>query len=126
MTTENVVPQINGIDLKIAQIDGPNGRFDLAFAGAHKEGDNGFFYRDERGRFFFYAERYSAPSISWNVTHASTEAWSGASFKTSPENEEIFKKNIEFFFKTRRSSDPTKRGDDTSEPTLIKFSWRIV
>jgi len=126
MTTENVVPQINGRDLKLANIDGPNGRFVIAYAGTRKESDDGFFYQDERGRFGFYAALRIEAIKRWDVTSATTGAWSGVPFKTSYENELTFRQNIEFFFKTRRVTDPTRLGDGSYTDTPVTFSWRIV
>jgi hypothetical protein len=119
-------PQVNGRDLKVAEIKGPNGSFHVAFAGSHKERDNGFFYQDTRGRFFFYAFWNTEPTKHWDVAFATKGPWTGGPFKTTPENEVIFKQNIEFFFKTRYVLDPAKPGDGSFAEFPVNFSWGIA
>lgn len=126
MTTDNSIPQVYGKDLQVVEIEGPCGRFKVAAAGARPEGGTGYFYQDERGRFFFYEEFIGSPAVSRNVTRATTGAWSGIAFETTSENEGCLRQNIEFFFKTRVPYDPKRLGDKSTAELPITFSWRIV
>jgi hypothetical protein len=125
MVTERFIPQVNGSDAKIAEIDGPAGQFEVAAISINKDGEHRFFYRDEHAHFYFYAERPIKPVAQWIVTGASDEAGS-APFISTPENEVGFRANIEHFFKTRRSSNPTKFGDESTAQVPVSFSWRIT
>jgi hypothetical protein len=120
------IPQLNGRDLKVAEVEGPGGVFHIAFAGARKDGDRGYFYEDSRGRFFFYAFWIIEPTKHWDVSFATKGPWTGGPFKTTPENEAIFKKNIEYFFKTRRITDPVLPGDGSYAEVPVNFSWGIA
>ena len=91
------IPQLNGRDLKVAEVEGPGGVFHVAFAGARKDGDHGYFYQDSRGRFFFYAFWNTKPNKNWDVSFATQGPWTGGLFITTRENEAVFKQNIEFF-----------------------------
>ena len=126
MMTDNSIPQRNGIELKVAEIEGPNGGFKIAFAGTRPEESFIYFYQDLRARFFFYATMISKPKISWEVTSATLGLGRGVPFMATRENEAIFKQNIEFFFKTRNWIRPKEYGDDSMAAAAIAFSWGIV
>jgi len=123
MMTENAIPEINGKDLKITEIDGPKGRFGVAFVGSDKDGDHRYFYQDERDQFSFYVDFESKPIVRCVVTRATKGS---GPFRTSNDNESCFRQNIEFFFKTRHWLSPWRPGDDSSAVTPVSFSWRIV
>lgn len=126
MTIDNSIPQIHGKDLEVAEIDGPCGRFKVASAGSRLEGGMGFFYQDERARFFFYGEFYNKPAARWDFTRATTGPFGGVAFKTTSQNEDCFRQNIEFFLKTRHWFHPSRPGDASTVGTAVTFSWRIV
>ena len=84
MTPDNSIPQIHGRDLKAAEIDGRCGRFKVAFAGSRPDGGMGYFYEDERARFFFYGEFQNEPPVNWDVGRATTGPWSGIAFVGVP------------------------------------------
>jgi hypothetical protein len=125
MALEKVIPQVSGRDAKIATIDGPAGQFEVAGISLDKDGVHRFFYRDEHAHFYFYAERPIKPITQWIVTGASNEAGS-VPFVSTPENEVTFRVNIKHFFNTRRSSNPTKFGDESTAKVPVSFSWRIT
>ena len=120
------IPQVNGRDLEVAEVEGPNGLFHVALAGSRKEGGSGYFYQDGRGRFFFYAFWIIKPIKRWDVSFATKGPWTGGPFTTTRENEAIFKKNIEFFFKTRSVLDPAQPGDGSFAEFPVNFSWGIA
>jgi hypothetical protein len=124
--TEDTTPKISGISLKLTPLEGPGGRFQIAYAGTRKESDDGYFYQDDRGRFGFYAQLRTTAGASWNVNRATTGAWAGGPFRTSRENEAVFRQNIEFFFKTRHWLDPERQGDASTLGTPVTFSWNVV
>ena len=126
MTNDNEeTPKIYGFTLKLTEIDGPSGPFAIAYAGTRKESDDGYFYRDSRGEFGFYAALQGKLEI-WVVTGATTGAWCGGLFWTTRENEAAFRQNLEFFFKTRHWGDPERPGDASTAATPVTFSWRIA
>jgi hypothetical protein len=62
MTSQGYVADVTslpGPDVKVAAIDGPNGRFWIAFAAVRWGDGDDYFYEDERARFWFWA-KYSA------------------------------------------------------------------
>ena len=122
MTSEITTTQIEDDDPNLVPIDGPDGRFWVAFTGSCREAPLGFFYRDNRARFGFYADM--DPIVkAWNVTRTSTGVWTGPYFKKTADSEAIFRRNIAFFFATRRATDPARMGDGSAGPTI--FSWKI-
>ena len=130
MTSGEYVPHVTsalGRDLQVAAIDGSNGRFWIAFGGTRREEGSDYFYEDERGRFWFWVERdYGQTPPGWEVKNATTQMQGGASFKSIPQNEAIFRSNIEFFFNTRRSSAPWKPREGTTAKVPVSFSWSVV
>ncbi len=126
MNAAKSVPQVNGFDLRVVPLLGPAGEFDIAFAGGRKDGDLGFFYRDSRAQFFFYAEFHITAPQSWNVFRAMTGAWSGVPVRMTAQDAAAVQQNIEFFFKTRLADDPGKAGDDTTAAWPVTFSWKVV
>jgi hypothetical protein len=62
---EPPMTESNSPEFKISTVDGPNGAFGIATAGAQKEGLR-YLYRDEKRSFFFYADIESTPK--WTVT----------------------------------------------------------
>jgi hypothetical protein len=123
---DDAPPKIDGIPLKLTRLEGPGGPFKIGFAGIRKESDSGYFYQDDRGGFGFYAESRDKPATGWDVNYASRGAWSGAPFKTTPENEAVFRQNIEFFFKTRDWLNPEQPGDESTLGVPVTFSWKIA
>jgi hypothetical protein len=119
-------PQINGRDLKVAQLDGPGGPFKIAFAGAHKEGDHAFFYQDARGRFFFYGELTTKPALAWKIFRATLGAWTGTPISVSADDEAVFRENIEFFFRTRSWFIPHQPGDGGTAAAPVTFVWKVI
>lgn len=122
MATKSSTPQIEDDDPGFVPIDGPDGRFWVAFTGSRPEEPLGFFYRDSRARFCFYA-KVDPIAMAWNVSRTSTGMWNGPYFKTTADSEAIFRRNIAFFFATRRATDPARMGDGSAGPTI--FSWKI-
>lgn len=125
METKTITPQVNGRNAKIAEIDGPAGRFNVAALRIDKEGQRLFFYQDERAHFHFYGELRTKPSVEWIVTGASRIEGIGP-FITTSENDAVFRANIEYFLKTRSASDPTRLGDESTASVPINFTWQIV
>lgn len=125
MESRKITPQVNGRNAKIAEIDGPAGRFNVAALRIDKEGQRCFFYQDEHVHFYFYGELRTKPSVEWIVTGASSREGIGP-FTTTPENEAVFRANIEYFLKTRSASDPTRFGDESTVSVPVHFTWRII
>ncbi len=125
MVLEKVIPQVNGRAAKMAEIDGPAGRFNVAIVLISKEGVRHIHYQDEHAHFCFYAELRTKPSVEWIVTGASNEAGS-VPFVSTPENEAVFRVNIEYFLKTRWDSNPTRHADESAALVPVQFTWRIV
>jgi hypothetical protein len=124
MVVEKVIPQIHGgRKAKVVEIDGPAGPFDLAALTIDKDGIREFFYQDEHAHFRFLAELHTKPRTQWIIIGASS---GGPSFTTTAELEGIFRANIEYFLKNRRSTDPAKHGDASTAAVPVTFSWRIV
>jgi hypothetical protein len=123
MTNREQTPQVDGVDLKVSQLDGPSGLFRVAFAGGHKEGDQGFFYQDERARFFFYGELKTKPVLAWTIYRATLGPWSGSPIRAGVEDEAAFRRNIEFFFQTRSWFMPHQPGDAGTAAAPITFVW---
>jgi hypothetical protein len=126
MTTDDTTPKVNGRDLKVVRIDGPNGLFEVAYGGGNSEGEHAFFYRDTHGRFFFYAELFTSPPKHWDVTRATTELRTGSQFKTRSDLEAVFRKNIEYFLGTRDWMSPDERMDASVAQRPVSFLWNIV
>ena len=109
----------NSPEFKISTIDGPNGAFGIATAGAQKEGLR-YLYHDEKRSVFFYADIESTPK--WTVTvpgtsgvHASAAEWNRLAA------------NIEFFFKTRHYRYPDKAVTKGAEAQVVKFeNWGVT
>jgi hypothetical protein len=125
MSSEDTVPKVYGISLELTEIYGPSGPFAVAYAGTSKESADGYFYRDQRGQFGFFAEMRADPE-GWDVNGATTGAWSGGLFVTTRENEAAFRQNIAFFFKTRNWVRPERPGDASTVATPVTFSWSIA
>ena len=123
MATKSSTPQIEDDDPSLVPIDGPDGRFWVAFTGSRREAPFGFLYRDSRARFGFYAQ-VDRNAKAWNVSRTSAGAWTGAYFKTTANNEAIFRRNIAFFFETRNPLRPAQPGDGSAGQTI--FSWDII
>jgi hypothetical protein len=126
MTTDNATPQMQGRDLDVVRIDGPNGPFDIAYAGANSEGEHAFFYRDPRGRFFFYAEFYTKPPRRWDVTRATNGPRSADMLKSTGDNDAVFRENITFFLRTRDWMNPGEPADASVATRPVSFSWKIA
>jgi hypothetical protein len=109
---------INDPSFKIAEIDGPNGSFGIAFGGTTKEALY-YVYRDSKYRFFFYAD--VNPKPIWRVTVEST---SGIS--VSREEEARLRKNIDFFFRTRDFARPTQEAPAGGAAEIVEFQWRVA
>jgi hypothetical protein len=124
MTTDHTPPRINGRDLEVFPIDGPHGSFEVGYAGSNSEGERTFFYRDERGRFFFSAEFLTKPRTSWDINGA-TRAGTADPLKTSAGNAAVFQQNIEFFLTTRDWSSPGQTADASIAGRPVRFSWNI-
>ena len=123
--TEKVIPQVDGGEVKMTEIDGPAGRFNVDTVRIDKDGVRHIQYQDAHANFYFYVELCTKPSQEWIVTGASNEARSGP-FITTPENAAIFRVNIEYFLKTRWDSNPTRHADESAALVPVKFTWRIV
>ena len=123
MTTKSSTPKANDNDLNLVEIDGPDGKFWVAFTGIRREEPFGFFYRDSRAQFGFYAD-LDRNTKAWNVSRTSTGVWTGAYFKTTADKESIFRTNIAFFLETRNPVKPAQPGDGSTGPTI--FSWNII
>jgi hypothetical protein len=130
MTADEYVPDVTGFlgpDVKVTAIDGPNGRFWIAFAAVRRGGGNDYFYEDERARFCFWAEfYYGQMPTHWDVKGATRQLQGGGLFTSSAENAAVFRSNIEFFFKTRRWTDPARPGDASSAQVPVSFSWSVA
>jgi hypothetical protein len=128
MAWNDFVPQMQGRDLKVATIDGPNGPFQIAFVCMYRDGDGtSYFYQDERARFGFLVDKHLVGEIRIDVKLASAGGpSSGVAFKTSQDNEEIFCSNIEFFFTTRIWMLPWRLLTPSSAKIIVNFSWSIV
>jgi hypothetical protein len=113
-------------DLQLTPLEGPGGLFKIAFAGLRKdETDAGYDYQDDRGCFGFYAEVTTSDKVNVNGAQDG-RAWSGGGpFQTSPQNEAIFRRNIEFFFQTRDWWYPEKPSD-AAVGLPVTFSWDIL
>jgi hypothetical protein len=109
---------LNDPSFKIAEIDGPNGTFGIAFGGTTKEALY-YLYRDSKYRFFFYAD--VNPKPIWRVTVEST---SGIS--VSREEEVLLKENIAFFFRTRDNIRPAQQARAGAAAEIVEFKWRIA
>ena len=123
MTTKRSTQQENDDDLNLVEIDGPDGKFWVAFTGMRREAPFGFFYRDSVAQFGFYAD-VDRNTKTWNVSRTSAGVWTGAYFKTTADNEAIFRRNIALFLETRDALEPAKLKDRSAGPTI--FSWNIV
>jgi hypothetical protein len=110
----------------VITIDGPQGPFQIALAGTHRDGGTSYFYQDERARFNFYVEKHFDAKPWIDVKRAFIAPFSPLSFKTSKENESIFRRNIELFFKTRSWTSASRRGDHSTAKVVVIFSWTIV
>jgi len=130
MTSQEYVPQVKsalGRDLRVAAIDGPDGRFWIAFGGMRREEGSDYFYEDTRGRFWFWAEcDYRQTPPRWEVKNATQQMQHGGLFKSSPLDEAFFRRNIEFFFKTRDWTGPWRPGDASTANVPVIFSWSVV
>lgn len=109
---------LNDPSFKIAEIDGPNGTFGIAFGGTTKEALY-YLYRDSKHRFFFYAD--VNPKPIWRVTVEST---SGIS--VSREEEALLRGNIDFFFRTRDNIRPAKEAPAGGAAEIVDFKWRVA
>jgi hypothetical protein len=109
---------LNDPSFKIAEIDGPNGTFGIAFGGTTKE-NLYYLYRDSKYRFFFYAD--VNPKPIWRVTVEST---SGIS--VSHEEEALLRKNIDFFFRTRDNIRPEQQARAGAAAEVVEFTWRVA
>lgn len=123
LTSKSSTRQANDDDLNLVEIDGADGNFWVAFTGVRCEEPFGFYYRDSRAQFGFYAD-VDRNTKAWNVSRTSTGVWTGAYFKTTADNEAIVRKNIAFFLETRDALEPAKLKDRSADPTI--FSWKII
>jgi hypothetical protein len=126
MAWNDFAPQKQGKDLRVVTIDGPQGPFQIALAGTHSDGGTSYLYQDERARFEFYVEKHFKAKPWIDVKRALIVPSSRLSFKTSKENESIFRSNIELFFKTRSWTSASRRGDHSTTKVVVLFSWTIV
>jgi len=126
MAWNDFAPQRQGRDLRVVTIDGLQGPFQIALAGTHRDGGTTYFYQDERAHFNFYVEKHFEAKPWIDVTRAFIAPSSPLSFKTSKENESIFRSNIELFFKTRSWTSASRRGDHSTAKVVVIFSWTIV
>jgi hypothetical protein len=127
MAWNDFVPQMQGRDLPVAMIDGPDGAFQIAFAGINRDSGTSYFYQDERVRFGFLVEKHLTGELSIDVKWATAAGVeSGLAFKTSKDIEEILRRNIELFFKTRHWIRPWLPRDANSSAVTVIFSWSIV
>jgi hypothetical protein len=118
MTTER--------DIKRGAIDGPNGRFEVACVDERADSEYCFLYQDEKSRFYFNAELVRQPTLSFKVTRASMSEWFGAPFSAFGAREEVLRRNIELFFKTRDWLHPWKPGNEASAAMATTFEWNIA
>ena len=130
MTSHEDVPQVKSVlgrDLRVGAINGPDGRFWIAFEGMRREDGTDYFYEDERARFWFLADcDFGQTPLRWEVKNATQRFRGGGFFKSSPQNEAIFRRNIEFFVKTRYWMEPWKRGDGSTAEVSVSFSWSVA
>jgi hypothetical protein len=127
MAWNDFVPQRQGRDSRVATIVGPHGLFQIAFAGADRDGGTSYFYQDERGRFGFLVEEHLVGEIRFDVKLATARGPESAlAFKTSEDNEAIFRSNIDFFFKTRNWILPWRSLGASSATITVVFSWKLL
>jgi len=127
MQTAKSAPQVNGRDLKLVALSGPAGEFEIAGAGARKDGEVGYFYRDPRAEFFFLVElRTAATPPHWKVFAAMTGAWSGSAVRFSAQDEAAFQQNIRYFFQTRQGLSPTRPADSVTATWPVTFEWQVA
>jgi hypothetical protein len=105
------------LESKIVQIEGPEGEFGIACAGASKEGLY-YFYRDSKHSFFFY------PQFQYKPVRVTIEYASG--IMVSAQEEATLRKNIEFFFKTRDRIHPEREPESGMAAEIVTFQWEIV
>jgi hypothetical protein len=118
MTTER--------DFERGVIDGPNGRFELACVGVRADREYCFLYQDENSRFYFNAELTRQPRLSVKVTKASMREWFGAPFSAFGTREEVLRRNIELFFKTRDWLHAWEPANEASSGMATTFEWNIA
>jgi hypothetical protein len=110
---------------KFVPINGPAGTFEIAFAGATRDREFNFHYRDKAHEFYFYAEVIPLPFWNIKVLSAVTAPLRSAVYKVSADEERSIRTNIEFFFKTRVDIRPEQELEPGTE-VVVSFAWRIV